>query len=283
MALIESRKEKTSRFFVYTIMTALLLFMLLPLMYLVSQAFKPMEELFIFPPTFYPKRPTLNNFTTLMTALSSYTVPFTRYIFNSVVTTIAPVVTSLFICCLGAYGLSKYRFPGNNFMYNLIVATLMFPAIASGLPNYIIVSSMGLTNTFWALILPKVGSSFSLFLLKQFVDQIPDTYLEAGRLDGASELLLFRKIIIPLLKPAMATAVVFSFMGCWGDSYGPMLYLNEEQLKTLPLIVNTIGGAVSRSGAQAAAGLLMLLPTIVVFAVMQKRVLNTMMYSGVKG
>lgn len=283
MAMIESRRQKASRWTITVLLTLLLVFMLLPLIYLVSQSLKPMDELFIFPPTFYPKRPTLNNFSTLMTALSSIDVPFPRYVFNSLFVTVCGVGCSVVVCSVGAYGLSKYQFRGNSLMFNIVVATLMFPAVAAGLPNYIIISTLGLTNNYLALILPAIGSSFTLFLLKQFIDQIPDTYLEAARLDGAGEMKIFLTVILPLIKPAISTAIVFAFIAMWNDSYAPMLYLNEEQLKTLPLVITSIGTTVSRAGAQAAASILMLLPTVILFAIMQKRVLNTMMYSGLKG
>lgn len=283
MAMVRSRSSKVSMIFVYVIITLILIITVLPLIYLAVTAFKPLDELFIWPPRFYTLRPTLSNFSSLFTAMSGYTVPFTRYIFNSLFTTVASVLGTVIVCGMGAYGMSKFRYPGSRLLFSLVVAALMFSPQVTQIPTYMVVSGMHLTNTYWALILSKLSTAMYLFLAKQFMDQIPDTYIESARIDGAGESTIFIRIILPMIKPALMTVVVFSFTAFWNDFFSPMVYTTTEEMKTLPLALQTIGTNVMRAGASNAASFLMTVPTIVVFVIMQKRVMETMIYSGIKG
>ncbi len=270
MAMVRSRSSKVSMIFVYVIITLILIITVLPLIYLAVTAFKPLDELFIWPPRFYTLRPTLSNFSSLFTAMSGYTVPFTRYIFNSLFTTVASVLGTVIVCGMGAYGMSKFRYPGSRLLFSLVVAALMFSPQVTQIPTYMVVSGMHLTNTYWALILPKLSTAMYLFLAK-------------ARIDGAGESTIFIRIILPMIKPALMTVVVFSFTAFWNDFFSPMVYTTTEEMKTLPLALQTIGTNVMRAGASNAASFLMTVPTIVVFVIMQKRVMETMIYSGIKG
>lgn len=283
MAIVRSRKSKVSMFFVYVIIIGILIFTILPLVYLVVTAFKPLDELYIWPPRFYTLRPTLSNFSSLFTAMSGYTVPFTRYLFNSLFTTVLSVLGTVIVCGMAAYGLSKFRFPCSGLIFSLVLAALMFSSQVTQIPTYMVVSGMKLTNSYWALILPKLSTAMYLFLTKQFMDQVPDTFIESARIDGAGEVTIFARIILPMVKPALVTVVVFSFTAFWNDFFSPMIYTATEEMKTLPLALQTIGSNVMRAGATNAASLLMTVPTIVVFVIMQKRVMETMVYSGIKG
>lgn len=266
-------------------LAALLTFTVFPMFAMVNRAFMPLEELFVYPPKIFVSHPTLKNFSELLTSLSASTVPFTRYIFNSIWITIVTVMLSIVVSCMGAYGLVKHHPVGANTLFAIVLAGLMFSGHVTQIPNYMIVSGMGLINTYAALIIPKIAVAYNFFLVKQFCEQLPDSLLEAARIDGANELTVFFKIAMPLLKPAWSTLAVFSFVANWNDSFSPLVYITSVQMKTLPLALQTLAGGagvVARSGTAGAALLLTTLPTIIVYTVMRGRVMQTMTYSGIK-
>lgn len=271
----------------YVLLTALVMFMAMPLVYMVSTAFKPLDEMYLFPPTFFARKPTLQNFSSLFNSLESSTVPFLRYVFNSLFVTVAIVFGTVLVSCMGAYSLVKYHPKGSNFIFSLVMMALMFSPYVTQIPNYLIVKSMGLLNSYWALILPKLAVAFNFFLIKQFVEQLPNPLLEAARLDGASEWKIFWHIVMPYLKPAWATLVVFAFVNNWNDYFSCLIFVSKEELKTLPLALQNISGGagaagLSTAGATAAASFLMTMPTVLIYTLMQKRVIETMAHSGIK-
>lgn len=266
-------------------LTALLVFTMFPLVAMVNRAFMPLDELFRYPPRIIVRKPTIENFIELLTSLSASTVPFTRYIFNSVWITVASVFLSVVVCCLGAYGLVKHHPVGANTLFAIVLAGLMFSGHVTQISNYMIVNKMGLINTYAALIVPKIAVAYNFFLVKQFCEQLPDALLEAARIDGANELTVFFKIALPLLKPAWSTLAVFSFVSNWNDSFSPLVFITSAQMKTLPLALQTLAGGagvVARSGAVGAATLITTIPTILVYTIMRGRVMQTMTYSGIK-
>ena len=277
-------KQKISRVLLYLVMIALVMLMALPLYYMIITSLKPLDELVKFPPEFIVRRPTLQNFSDLMAALDGSTVPFIRYLFNSVITVLATVMLSLAVCTMGSYGLVKHKVLFGDFWFALIIAALMFSTQVTQIPSYIVVTRMGLTDTYLALILPKIAVAFNFFLMKQFMEQLPTAFLEAARIDGAGELLIFRKVVLPFLRPACATLVVFSFVSNWNDSSGSMIFITDQALKTLPYALSSINesGTLSRAGAVGAATIVAVLPTIILFMFMQKKVIETMVYSGLK-
>lgn len=272
--------------FVYTGIIALLCFMVMPLVYLISTAFKPLHEMYVFPPRFFVRNPTMKNFSDLLLAMSSSSVPFTRYIFNSLYVTVITVVGTVFVSTLGAYGLSKHTPPGSKSFFQVIVAALMISAYVTQIPRYLIISGLGLLNHYSALIIPALASSYYFFLVKQFVDQIPNELLEAARVDGCGELKIYWQIVMPALTPAWATMMVFCFVGTWNDYLSPMIYIHDQAMRTLPVALNTISGggaSLGRAGATMAATLLMTMPTIILFSACQRMVTQTMVHSGIKG
>lgn len=271
---------------VYILMTLVVCFTMLPLVYLVSTAFKPLSELFVFPPQFFVRNPTLKNFSDLLLSMSSSAVPFSRYVFNSALVTAATVVGTIFVSTLGAYGMVKHNPPGSKLWFQIILAALMISPYVTQIPRYLIINSVGLINSYLALIIPSIATAYNFFLVKQFVEQIPNTLIEAARIDGCGEMRIYGQIIMPLLTPAWSTLMVFSFVNSWNDYFSPLIYLNDQALKTLPLALNTISGGsatIGRAGAVAAATLLMTLPTVILFMISQKRVMQTMVHSGIKG
>lgn len=248
-------------------------------------AFKPYEELFLFPPRFFVKSPTMDNWTNLMGAFDSSSVPFLKYLFNSLLTTAVSVALTILVSALAAYGFAKKRVPCGSALFTLIIMALSFPAHATQIPNYMIVNALGLINTLWALIIPKIAVAYNLFLMKQFCDQIPNSLLEAARIDGSGELRIFFKLVFPMLTPAWATLIVLSFVSNWNDYFSPLVFITDESRKTLPLVLTSLAenGNIARAGAAAVGTFLMVLPTILIFVIMQRRVIETMTFSGIKG
>lgn len=275
----------------YSFMLVLVMFTMLPMEYMIVSAFKPMDEIYIFPPKFYVMNPTLRNFSTLFMSLGSLSVPFTRFIFNSLVTSVLSVVFTVVVCSMGAYALSKLKIKHSTLIFNIIIAALMFGTHVTQIPTYIIVKNLGMINTYFSLIIPKIAIAYNFFLIKQFMDQMPNSLLEAARIDGAGEFRIFWQLVMPILKPAWSTVVVFSFVANWNDYFSPLIFINKQVMKTLPLALQLIaerGTAVeqmniARAGAISAAVLLTTLPTIIIFVIMQKKVIQTMAHSGIKG
>lgn len=279
-----SRKSLICWILTYIAMTALVIFTSLPLIYMISTAFKPLDELFLFPPTFLVRKPSLSNFIALFSSMSESTVPFTRYIFNSLFTTIATVLGTVIICSMGAYSLEKLRAPGYKVLFKIVIIGLMFIPPVAQIPIYIVMSHLGMLDTYYALILPSLATPMYLFLIKQFISQLPDSILESARIDGAGEFKIYMRIIMPMIKPAWATVVVFSFISNWNNSGNSIIYITNQAMKTLPYALTSVGnGMVGGIGAMSAASLLTTAPTIIVYLIMQKQVMNTMAYAGIKG
>mgnify|MGYP001158990187 FL=1 len=287
-----SRKKriviKPSMVFLHIFMIILVAFTALPIVYVVSTAFKPLDELFLFPPRFLVRRPTLKNFIDLTLALEGMTVPFLRYVFNSLLTTIITVICTVVVSSMGAYSLVKHKPPGAKTIFNIILAALMFSPHVTQIPRYMVINSMGLVNSYLALILPNIAVAYNIFLMKQFIEQFPDELIESARLDGANEWDIFVKIVMPSLTPAWSTLVVFSFISSWNDYISPLIYITSQAKRTLPIALQTLAGgpatmSIARAGAVAAATFIMLVPVIVLFTLMQRKVMETMIHSGIKG
>ena len=279
------RHTPISRKLVYLFVIALVAFTALPLVYLVSSAFKPLDELFLFPPRFFVRNPTTKNFSELLLAMDSSVIPFSRYIANSIIISIATVAGTVVVCTMGAFALTKIRLPKGNIIFSIIIATLMFSPPVTQITNYLVVQFLHMYDNPLALIVPKIAGSYYLFLLKQSFGEIPDALIEAAKIDGCSYWTIYARIIMPTTRPAWATAIVFSFVASWNDFTGPMVYIKTSVLKTLPLALQSLqGGAgqVARTGAFAAASLITTLPTILVFVAMQSKVIDTMTHSGIK-
>ena len=266
--------------FIFLLIIAI--FMVIPMVFVVSNAFKPLNELFIFPPKLFPQNPTFSNFRNLSSLLGDSWLPFSRNIFNSLLITVVGTAGNIMFSSMAAFVLSKHNFPGKNILFQIVVLSLLFSSVVTGIPNYIIMTKVHLINTFWALILPILPSSLGLFLMKQFMDQmIPYTLLEAARLDGAGENRIFFSICLPLVKPAIMTLLIFSFQGIWGSTGGVFIF--DEKLKTLPTaLTNIVTGGIARTGVSSAISLLLIIPPIAVFLFAQSNVLQTMSTSGMK-
>lgn len=263
----------------------LALLMLLPIIFIFCHAFKPMDELFAFPPRFFVQRPTLDNFRGLMKASQTSGIPMSRYVFNSLVVTATDVVLSMVLSTSAGFALSKLKFKGKEALMEINNMALMFVPVAVMIPRYLVINALGMTNNYLAHILPLLAMPVSLFLVKQFIDQIPNALIDAAYMDGATDFVVYRKIIIPMIKPAIATSAILAFQQVWSNVESSNLYMNEDGLRTLAFYMNTLANAnntVAGQGIAAAATLIMFIPNLVMFIFCQKSIMNTMANSGIK-
>lgn len=258
-------------------------FLALPLVYAVASSLKPFSEIFIFPPRFFVQNPTLDNFIDLFILCANSWVPFSKYLFNSLFVAVSTTFLCVVISSMCAYPLAKNQFPGKNIIFNLVVISLMFVSQVTFLPQYIIIAKMGLIDTYWALILPTLGGTMGVFLLKQFMEQIPTAILEAARIDGYNEFSIFAKIIMPNVKPAWMTLIIFTFQGVWNNT-GTQSYVFSEDLRTLPTMLSQVvsSNTMARMGTGAAATVFLMLPPILLFIFLQRSVVETMAFAAIK-
>ncbi len=283
---INPKRYHRSQLKFYMILVPMALFVALPILFIVSHAFKPMNELFAYPPRFFVRVPTFNNFRNLVNLASDSGIPFSRYLFNSILVTVVGVFLSILFTSLAAYALSKLKFKGKKLLFEINTLALMFVPIAVTIPRYLTISRLGLIDTYLVLILPLIAIPVGLFLVKQFIDQTPNEIIESAKIDGASEMQIFFKIIVPIIAPAIATVGILSFQLIWNDVVGPSLYIDSESMKTLSFYFSTlaalVGNPVAGQGMMAAASLIMFVPNIIMFIFLQSRVMNTMAHSGLK-
>jgi ABC-type glycerol-3-phosphate transport system permease component len=272
----------------YLVLVPLALFMLLPIVFIFSNAFKPPDELFAYPPRFLVINPTAKNFTDLFTRMSTAGTPVSRYLFNSVVITLATVVISVLISSTAAYALSKKRFGLKATLFTINTLALMFVPIAVTIPRFLVIQRLGLLDTFAVHVLPVLAMPVGVFLLKQFIDGIPDEVIDAAQIDGASDLWIYWRIIMPMIRPAIATIAILTFQATWNNIEASTLYITNESMKTFAFYLNTLtstatgANAVAGQGLAAAAALIIFVPNLLVFIVLQGQVMSTMSHSGLK-
>lgn len=261
-------------------LTLLGLFMVLPLVFVVSNAFKPLDELFVFPPRFFVRNPTLSNFSDMLIVMSESWVPFSRYLFNTAFITAIGTFGHVFLASMAAFALARHQFPGSKIMFRIIVLSLMFTTAVTGIPNYIIMAKINLIDTYWAVILPAMQTSLGLYLMKQFMETLPESVLESARIDGAGEIRIFWKIAMPMVKPAWITLTILMIQNLW-NTISPFTY--SEDLKTMPQAMSQIlSGGVARTGVASAVALIMMIVPLFVFIFSQSKVIETMSTSGMK-
>ena len=257
-------------------------FMFLPMVYVIMQSLKPLDELWMYPPRFYVMSPTLKNFKDLFTLMNISWVPFSRYIFNTVLVSVAGTAGHLFLASLAAYALAKIKFPGRDLMFQTVQMSLMFNATVTAITSFILMSALQWLDSYWALIVPAWCSSLGLYLMKQFMDtNVNDSVLESARLDGARELKIFWIIAMPMVKPAWLTLIIYSFQGLWNA--GASMYIYSEQYKSFNYAIGQIlAGGIKRAGAGAASLVVMMLVPIIIFIISQSNIIETMGSSGMK-
>jgi len=280
------RKKRISRSLGGDIALALVLalfgaFSAYPLVYTIFAAFKPLNELFIYPPRLFVQNPTLDNFTDLIMLMEESWVPFSRYFFNTIFITLAGTVGHVIIASMAAYPLAKHKFPGSKILFALVVYSLMFAPQVTATPSYIIFSTIGLIDSPWAIIIPAFSSSLGLYLMKQFMSDIPMELIESAKIDGANEFQIYWRVVMPLVKPAWLTLIILLFQRLWNNDGGTYIY--SEQLKPLSYALHQIVNAgVGRAGTASAVILIMMIVPITVFILSQTQIIETMAHSGMK-
>ncbi|MBR6172516.1 MAG: carbohydrate ABC transporter permease [Eubacterium sp.] len=257
------------------------IFMSLPLVMIINNALKPLDEIFQYPPAIFVKNPTLENFTDLFNVISDSWVPFSRYILNTIIITGLATFGHVLIASLAAYPLAKHEFPGKKLLFSMVVLSMMFSWTVTQIPIYMIISWLHINNTYFAVILQLWQYGMGLYLMKQFMEQLPTSLMESARLDGASEYRIFWTIVMPNVKPAWLTLAIFQFQQAWGNTGS--LYLRDEQLKPLQYALQQIAaGGTARAGASAAVTFIIAAVPIIFFLLCQSNVLETMTTSGMK-
>ena len=257
------------------------IFMVLPLVMIINNALKPLDELYQFPPKIFVRNPTLENFSDLFVLMNDSWIPFSRYILNTIIITGFGMVGHVVVASLAAYPLAKHKFPGKNILFGMVVLSMMFSWTVTQIPQYLIISWMGINNNYLALILPAWSFGMGLYLMKQFMEQLPDSLMESAKLDGATEWHIFWTIVMPNVKPAWLTLAIFQFQQMWGNT-GSM-FLRDEQLKPLQFALQQItAGGVARAGAAAAVTFIIAAVPIIFFLICQSNILETMTTSCMK-
>lgn len=259
------------------------LFIALPMVFAISNSLKPLNEFWVFPPRFFVKHPTFNNFVDMFNLLDLSWVPFSRYVFNTVIISLIGTAGHVLLASMCAFAFAKYSFRGSKFLFQIVVLALMFNTTVTAIPNFIIMSRLHWVDTYFAVIVPTFAGSLGLYLMKQFMEtMIPDSLIEAAEIDGANKWYIFWKIAMPNVRPAWLTLIVFTFQGLWNQ--GSTVYIQSEQLKTINYALSQImaGGSIARAGAGAAATVVMMLPPMIVFMLTQSNIVATMATSGMK-
>ncbi|MGI6781326.1 MAG: carbohydrate ABC transporter permease [Acholeplasmataceae bacterium] len=280
------RKKRLSRSWQGDLILSIILiafasFSAYPLIFTIANSFKPLDEIFIFPPKLFPRNFTFDNFSDLFNLLGNTRIPITRYLVNTLFISIVGVVGHILLAGMVAYPLAKHNFPGKSFINQLIIYSLMFSTLVTAIPNYLIISWLGLIDTHWAIIIPAWGFTLGLFLMRQFMTTIPSELLEAAKMDGASEMKIFFQIVMPLTKPAWLTVGILLFQQLWSTDGGSFIF--TENLKPLSYALSQIvAGGIARTGTAAAVSVIMLIVPITIFIISQTKIIDTMAHSGIK-
>ena len=262
-------------------LTVFALIALFPVVFMVSNAFKPINELFIYPPRLFVIQPTTSNAEELFALLADSLVPFPRYLFNTLFIVLAGCLGHIALSSMAAFPLSKFRFPGSRFMSRMIVYSLMFTSSVTAVPTYMIMSRLNLVDTYWAIIFPAFSLPLGLFLMENFMEQVPTALIDAASIDGASYFGMLWRIIMPAVKPAWITLFIVCFQGLWGNNAGNFIY-TESRKPLAAMLQNLAGSGVARTGVVAASSLFMFVVPLIAFIISQSNVMETMATSGIK-
>ncbi len=265
----------------YLFLLFMAIIMIFPLVFAVSSALKPLDELFKFPPKLFPQNPTFDNFSDLVVTMGKSWVTFSRYLWNTVFITGVGTLGHLIVASMAAFVLAKYNFPGSRMFFNVVVTALMFNGYVTAIPNYLIINGLGLVDTSWAIIIPAFAAPMGLFLMKQFMEGLPMSLIEAAKIDGANEWKVFTGIVMPNVKPAWLTLIIFSVQGLWNNRAATFIY--SEEKKTLVYAMQQIqAGGIARTGQGAAVTVVLMIVPIAIFIASESQILETMASSGLK-
>lgn len=282
--ILKRRKPNRSRvgdMFIYLFLILMGIAMIFPLVYAINSALKPLDELFMFPPKIFAQNPTMDNFRDLFVTMGKSWVTFTRYIFNTVFITAAGTAGHLLIASMGAFVIAKYDFPGGKTFFNIVVTALMFTGYVTQIPNYLIINALGWIDTNWAIIIPAFALPMGFFLMKQFMEGLPMSLIEAAKIDGANEWKIFMGIVMPNVKPAWLTMIIYSVQGLWNNRAS--MYIYSEEKKTLVYALQQVqSGGIARTGQGAAVAVIIMIVPVIIFILSESQILETMASSGLK-
>ncbi len=281
---IKKRQPNRSRvgdFFIYIFLLLVAIAMIFPLVYAVNSALKPLDELFMFPPKVFAQNPTMDNFSDLFVTMGKSWVTFSRYIFNTVFVTVVGTVGHLIIASMGAFVIAKYDFPGGKAFFNIVVTALMFTGYVTQIPNYLILNKLGWIDTNWSIIIPAFALPMGFFLMKQFMEGLPMSLIEAAKIDGANEWRTFIGIVMPNVKPAWLTMIIYSVQGLWNNPAATYIYSEEKKMLAYALQQVQSGG-IARTGQAAAVTVIIMIVPIAIFIMAESQILETMASSGLK-
>ncbi len=283
LSTMRLRNRTTSGYI--TTLIVLLLFsvvMVIPMVYIICNSLKPLNELWIFPPRFFPHNPTFKNFRDLFEVMNTSTVPFSRYIFNTAFISIVGTGAHVIAASLCAYVFARRRMWWKEGLFKTVQTALMFVGGVTAIPSFIIMVGLGWIDTYYAYIVPAIGAPLGLYLMKQFMEQlVPVSVIEAARIDGCGEFKILFRIVMPMVKSAWVTLIIFSFQGLWGAGGSSFIY--DESLKTFNYAIQQIiSVGIVRAGIGAAAQVLLMMVPIIVFLISQSNVMETMATSGMK-
>jgi len=282
---INPKKFHKSQIKFFAVLVPMSAFMALPVVYIMNHALKPFSELFAFPPKFFATNPTLDNFSKLSKVTQTSTVSMGKFVFNTLLVTFLVVFLTVIIGTMAGFALSKLNFKLKKAVFEINTLSMMFVPAAVLIPRYLTIDKLGIMDTYLAHILPLLAMPVGLFLIKQFMDQVPDELMEAAIVDGAGMFRIYWKIMIPMTKPAIVTVCILSFQQVWGNMETSNMFTTKENMRTLAFYMNTLVNAnttIAGQGIAAAAALIMFLPNIILFIILQSNVMNTMAHSGIK-
>ncbi len=282
--LIRRRKPNRSIFgdlALYLFLAFMGVIMVFPIVYAVNSALKPLDELFMFPPKIFAINPTFDNFSDLFVTMGKSWVTFSRYLFNTVFITFVGTAGHLLVASMGAFVLAKYDFPGGSTFFKLVTVAMMFSGYVTAIPNYLIINALGWVDTYWAIVIPAFASPIGLFLMKQFMEGLPTALIEAAKIDGANEWKVFSSIVMPNVKPAWMTLIIFQVQALWNNKAATFIY--SEERKTLVYALQQIqNGGIARTGQAAAVLVVVMIVPILIFVFSESQILETMASSGLK-
>lgn len=268
------------RILIWIVVMAGGLAMVIPFLWMVSTSLKTDAQSFLYPPQLWPPHPQWHNY------VDAWSIaPFGRFFLNSAIVSITVMVSSLTLNSLAAYGFAKFQFKGRDALFLGLLATLMIPFQVTMIPVFLILKHLGWLDTYAGLTVPGFASAFGIFFLRQYMITIPDDFIDAARIDGASEMSIWARIILPLAKPSLATLAIFTFMGAWNDFLGPLIVVKSDEMRTLPLAIAALsaGHYVMSWPLLMAGACFVIVPVLILYMVAQRYFVEGIALGGVKG
>jgi len=270
--------QRIGRFLLYGLLAAVAILTLAPIVWMVSASFMPTGQSAAFPPPFVPKDVTFEHYARLFTGIR-----LARYLFNSAFLALSVTAISLAVNSMAGYAFAKYRFRGRDRLFRLLIASMVIPSQVTMLPLFLMLNKMGLINTYLGVIIPGIAGIFGIFLIRQFAMSIPDSLIEAARMDGASDFRIYWSLVLPLCKPILVTLAIFTFMGTWNDFLWPLIVMTDDSMYTLPVaIANLSLEHVQDTELMMAGAVMTVAPVLILFASVQKYYISGIMAGSLK-